>query len=288
MSIPPEIKRLVFASLVATRLAATTSAVGQAIYQPGFREPYQSPAFSARSFELNRNVWIWAPDKDSDAGTSDVYVRMSEFGDRSGLLSDAFGNTVLSDFDSRSTVESPQTTSADVYLGTRLIDRGSRLLIATDEAPWMGDQQWDQTLNSLMVGPQLGVSNSKVLGNWRISSSLTGLFAYHDGFIHQSLRIGEDSLPAAGDPPNYFPTPQRTIDLSQSARALTYSAEWRVAASYCFSDCTHLRLAWSNTYLRNVWTTPNIHEGGRILPGGSGGSGDLWLDSLQLSLIMTH
>lgn len=288
LTIPAPVQRIVFAQLIASGLAATTSAVGQSIYQPGFREILQAPSFSARSVELNRNVWAWDSAEHARPGADDVFVRISEYGIRTGIVTDAAGNTVLSNYDTRH----PQhATSAQVYLGTRVIDRGNRLQLAADQQPWSGDQQWDQTLNSTMLGPQVGSTNLVSIGNWQLSTTLAGVLAYHHGHINQFATLRENALPYH----SLYPTraSATTIDLSQSAQLLSYSAEIEVAVSYRFSEQTQLSLAWTNIYLSNVWESSGnstiIRQHGYAVPSHSrNADDDLWLDSLHLSLVLTR
>ncbi len=248
------------------------------------------PPYSARSVELNRHVWTSGSNDESDS--DEITFRVSELGSRSGFVTGQYGQTVFAGLGAPAEFEAANPASTEVFVGTRMVGRGNRLRLDSDAEPLWGDQDLSGAIDSIMVGPQIGVSSNYRVGRFTFGSRLSYLLGYQDGDPQVLGFIGEQPIPSHPG----FPVQSlwRNFTYSNEAEFVAHTFEAQLSADYAISENAKLSLGYANLYLSSVFDSfprlgYRLNYAGNVLGFGTPpAESELWLDSLQLSLIVTR
>ncbi len=250
---------------------------------------------SLRNVEFCREVRIaqWSPSKPyEDSNRAGNTVRVSRIGDDFDAALDpndlfAANDIFLNDFH-----QHDSGLHVTYFYGARLVESRDRLgfSITHSNRNWSaGDMLSDTRVNSLWAGPTAGVAASLTVGRLELGSRFGSTFAYNDRRYRQYVTFA-GTQPGQVNAPLSFPN--ATYSHASDGDSFAYVGELRLSASYWLSNNSRLGAVWSNTYLSAVYASYNQVQHGITHHGAMGfrpeNGQDLWLDSLQLSLIVTR
>lgn len=249
-----------------------------------------------RSAELCRDVQIahfWPSKGQEEAALAANTVRVARLGDDVDAVRDpndlfATNDVLLDDFR-----QDDSGLHISYFYGARFIesrDRYDFTHLSPHNSSWsIGDTILNTRVNSVWAGPEVGLSTSFTVGRLELGSRFSSMFAYSDRRYRQYGSVG-GTRPGQVNSPLLIPTV--TFSYAADEDSFAYAGELRLSANYWLSNNSRLSAVWSNTYLSAVYASYNQVEHG-ITPHGAMGfrpenGQDAWLDSLQLSLIVSR